>query len=113
MHHTRGKLPYARHAVLCHGLQPLTTQQHPNWRSQHPTSSRGPIYRVLEFLPCVLLSRRLPAALYNAAARKLAQLSHNIQLRISSDRHIATRKGEVAAGITPTIPIMLLVDLPC
>jgi magnesium chelatase subunit H len=39
------------------------------------------------------------AALYNAAARKLAQLAPHIQLRVFSDRDVATRKGEVAAAM--------------
>jgi hypothetical protein len=40
-----------------------------------------------------------PAALYTAAARKLAQLAPYIQLRVFSDRDIASRRPEVAAAL--------------
>eukprot|EP00879_Flechtneria_rotunda_P015094 GHRR01015774.1.p1 GENE.GHRR01015774.1~~GHRR01015774.1.p1 ORF type:complete len:899 (+),score=287.59 GHRR01015774.1:2958-5654(+) len=38
-------------------------------------------------------------ALYNSAARRLAALAPHIQLRVFSDRDIATRRGEVAAAL--------------
>lgn len=45
-------------------------------------------------LPCP------PAALYSAAARKLSQLAPHIQLRVFSDRDIASRCAEVAAALS-------------
>jgi hypothetical protein len=56
-------------------------------------------------VPCCVASVVLstvtpvPAALYSAAARKLAQLAPYIQLRVFSDRDIATRKNEVSAAL--------------
>jgi magnesium chelatase subunit H len=54
---------------------------------------------VVAALPVAAVPCSLRAALYSAAARKLAQLAPHIQLRVFSDRDIASRRGEVAAAL--------------